>query len=174
MTLFDILALGLIGVSAVVSMMRGVVAEVASLITWVMAFVVAKMFAAPFANLALSGIQPPGLAVVVAFVLLFAAAWLAQYFLRALFTSAVAALGLGGVNRLLGGVFGAIKGVVLVTLAVLVCAFTDLPKSPQWQHAQTAFVFEQLAQQTAPYLPPFVAERVHYPVCAKLPCVPAK
>ena len=39
MTLFDILALGLIGISALVSMVRGVVAEVASLITWVVAFI---------------------------------------------------------------------------------------------------------------------------------------
>ena len=72
-------------------------------------------------------------------------------------------MGLGGVNRVLGGVFGAAKGVLLVTLAVLVCAFTDLPKTPEWQQAQTAFVFEQLAELTVPYLPPFVAEQVKYP-----------
>ena len=74
MTLFDILALGLIGISALVSMVRGVVAEVASLITWVVAFMVAKLFAAPFADMALSSIQPHALAVVVAFLLLFVAA----------------------------------------------------------------------------------------------------
>ena len=164
MTLFDILALGLIGISALVSMVRGVVAEVASLITWVVAFMVAKLFAAPFADMALSSIQPHALAVVVAVLLLFVAAWLLQHFLRSLLTSAITAVGLGGVNRVLGGVFGAAKGVLLVTLAVLVCAFTDLPKTPEWQQAQTAFVFEQLAELTVPYLPPFVAEQVKYPL----------
>ena len=163
MTLFDILALGLIGISVLVSMVLGVVAEVASLITWIVAFVVAKLFAAPFADMALSSIQPHALAVVVAFLLLFVAAWLLQHFLRSLLTSAITAMGLGGVNRVLGGVFGAAKGVLLVTLAVLVCAFTDLPKTPEWQQAQTAFVFEQLAELTVPYLPPFVAEQVKYP-----------
>ena len=101
---------------------------------------------------------------VVAFLLLFVAAWLLQHFLRSLLTSAITAVGLGGVNRVLGGVFGAAKGVLLVTLAVLVCAFTDLPKTPEWQQAQTAFVFEQLAELTVPYLPPFVAEQVKYPL----------
>ena len=163
MTLFDILALGLISISVIVSMLRGVVAEVTSLITWVVAFVVAKIFAPSFAQLALSGIQPPALAVVVAFILLFVAAWVLQHFARSLLTSAVTAVGLGGVNRILGGVFGAIKGVLLVTVAVLVCAFTDLPQTPEWQQAQTAFMFEQLAQLAVPYLPPFMAEQVKYP-----------
>jgi len=42
------------------------------------------------------------------------------------------------------------------------CAFTDLPKSEEWQHSQTAFVFEGLAQLAVPYLPPFMADRVDY------------
>lgn len=162
MTLFDLLALGFISISAIVSMMRGMVAEVVSMIGWLLALVVAKVMAVPFAQSVLTGIQPAPLAVVVAFVLLFVVVWVVLYFVRSLLSGMVSAMGLGGVNRVLGGVLGAIKGVVLVTLAVLVCAFTDLPKTPQWQQAQTAFVFEALAQLTVPYLPPFVAEQVHY------------
>ena len=118
MAIFDIVALGIIVVCILISMMRGVIAEVASLVIWVVAFLVAKMFAAPFAAVALTSVQPPQFAVAVGFILLFVAAWLVQHFLRSLLTSAVSAIGLGGVNRLLGAVFGAAKGVLIITQSV--------------------------------------------------------
>ena len=91
MAIFDIVALGIIVVCILISMMRGVIAEVASLVIWVVAFLVAKMFAAPFAAVALTSVQPPQFAVAVGFILLFVAAWLVQHFLRSLLTSAVSA-----------------------------------------------------------------------------------
>ena len=163
MTLFDLLVIGVLLLSALVSAMRGVISEVTSLVTWVVAFFVAKWFAEPFADFALSTIEPKSLAVVVAFVLLFAAAWMVQHFARSLLTSAVQAVGLGGLNRLFGAVFGLAKGLVLLTLVVLVCAFTDLPAKPDWQQAQTAPYLEQLALLAVPYLPPMLADDVHYP-----------
>ena len=163
MAIFDIVALGIIVVCILISMMRGVIAEVASLVIWVVAFLVAKMFAAPFAAVALTSVQPPQFAVAVGFILLFVAAWLVQHFLRSLLTSAVSAIGLGGVNRLLGAVFGAAKGVLLITLAVLVCSFSDLPHTPDSRQSFSAVYFEALAQLAVPYLPPVVADQVQYP-----------
>ena len=164
MALFDMLALGVIVVCVVISMMRGVIAELLVLITWIVALIVAKVFATSFAEFALTAIQPPALAVVVGFVLLFAAAWLVQYLLRSLLTTAISAVGLGSVNRFLGGLFGAVKGVIIVTLAVLVCAFTDLPQTDAWRTALSAPYFEALAQIAVPYLPPFMAEQIKYPM----------
>lgn len=163
MAVFDILALAVVAISMIVSMIRGVIAEVTSLVTWIIAFVVAKMFAVPFAELALSSIQPPELAVVTGFILLFIAAWLVQHFLRSLLTAAVTAVGLGGINRILGGLFGAVKGVLIVTLVVLVCAFTDLPQTEGWRQSFSAVYFESLAQLAVPYLPPFIGGQVRYP-----------
>lgn len=164
MAIFDIFALSVNAVCIVISMMRGVIIEVTSLLIWVVAFIVAKMFAAPFAELALTSVQPHAFAVVLGFILIFVAAWLVQHFLRSLLTAAVSAVGLGSINRLLGGVFGALKGILVVTLAVLVCSFTDLPKSPDWQQSFSAVYFEALAQLAVPYLPPLVGEQVQYPM----------
>lgn len=163
MTTFDVCALGVIALSIVVSMMRGLVAEVASLITVVVAFTVARVFSPVVADIAFASMSPHALAVVMAFMLLFVAAWVVQRLLRSALTSALSSMGLGGVNKLLGAAFGAIRGILLVTLAVLVCAFTDLPHTPSWQQSQTAFVFEALAQLAVPYLPPFMADKVQYP-----------
>ncbi len=163
MALFDMLALGVIALSAVISAMRGVIHEVASLFTWIVAFVAAKMFARPFAEAALTAIEPPALATVAGFVLVFAAAWVAQGLLRSALSAGVSAVGLGGVNRLFGAAFGVLKGVLLVTLAVLVCAFTDLPQSEDWKNAVSAPYFEGLAGFAVPYLPDYLAEQVRYP-----------
>ena len=162
MATFDILALGLVGVSIAISMMRGIVHEIASLLTWIVAFIMARLFAQPFADAFLTTVQPPALASVAAFVLVFAAAWLAQYFLRSLLTAGIEAAGLGGVNRMLGGIFGAVRGVLVVTLVVLVCAFTDLPQTADWRNAFSAPFFETLATFAVPYLPDFLAEKVQY------------
>ena len=133
MAMFDMLALGVVFICIVLSMMRGVIAELLGLLTWIVALLVAKIFAVSFAQFALTSIQPEAFSVVVGFVLLFVAAWLAQYFLRSLLTNAVSAVGLGSINRLFGGLFGAAKGIIIVTIAVLVCAFTDLPKTDGWR-----------------------------------------
>ena len=163
MAMFDMLALGVVFICIVLSMMRGVIAELLGLLTWIVALFVAKICAVTVAQCALTSIQPEAFAVVVGFVLLFVAAWLAQYFLRSLLTNAVSAVGLGSINRLFGGLFGAAKGIIIVTIAVLVCAFTDLPKTDGWRTALSAPYFEALAIVAVPYLPPVMADQIKYP-----------
>jgi membrane protein required for colicin V production len=164
MTLFDVLALGLILLTTLVAMMRGLIGEIASLLCWVVAFIVAKLLAAPVADMAFTSMQPRVLAVSLSFVLVFVVLWIVQRLLRTLITSALQTLGLGGVNRILGACFGAIKGTIIVSLVVLICAFTDLPKSPMWRNSATAGMFEQLAMLAVPYLPPLFADKLNSPL----------
>ncbi|MCO6506568.1 MAG: CvpA family protein [Snodgrassella sp.] len=163
MTVFDVLSLGLILLTTLVAMMRGLVGEIASLLCWVVAFIGAKVLAVPVANLAFTSMQPQALATSLSFVLVFGALWIVQRLLRALITSALQTIGLGGVNRILGACFGAVKGVIIVTLVVLICTFTDLPKSPMWRNSVTAGMFEQLAMLAVPYLPAFLADKLNSP-----------
>jgi len=76
-----------------------------------------------------------------------------QKLARSLLSSLMSAVGLGSINRLLGGVFGAVKGVILVTLAVMVFSHTDLPKTEEWQSSYTIPYFESLSDAAMPYLP---------------------
>ncbi|STZ75845.1 CvpA family protein [Bergeriella denitrificans] len=149
----DILAFAVVAACAFMSMMRGVVAEVGSLVAWVAAFAAARWFAVPFSELAFPSMEPRALGVALSFVMVFFAAWFAQRFLRSLLTAAISALGLGGANRLLGGVFGTAKGILLVTLVVMVCSFTELPASEAWQRSYSIPYFEALSQAVMPYLP---------------------
>ena len=86
MTIIDMLAGCVILICVLMSMMRGAVAEAASLGIWVVAFFVAKGFAVPFADIAFKSFQPL-LAKGLSFVMLFFGAWLVQRLLLALTTS---------------------------------------------------------------------------------------
>lgn len=164
MSVFDIVVLVIIGAMMVVSMSRGLIAEVTSMVTWVVAFLAAKVFAQPLSDIVFTTMQPRSMAVALTFGLIFLALYIVQKLVRNALTAAIKAIGLGGVNRILGACFGLIKGVMLVTFVVLICAFTDLPKQPEWQASVLAPVFEQLALSVVPYLPPFMGERVQYPI----------
>lgn len=163
MTTFDLLALAVIAMTTLISLSRGLVSEVTSLFTWVVAFVLARMFGQTFASLLLPSVQSPLFAGLIGFVAVFFLAFVVQYFFRAALNAAVSAVGLGKVNALLGAVFGAARGILMVSFAVLLCAFTELPRSADWQHAKTAPFFEACAAYAVPYLPEYLAQKVHYP-----------
>ena len=151
--LADILAFGVIAACIVMSMIRGVIAEAGSLFAWVISFLLAKTFAVPFSEVAFKSIQPRALGVAISFVVIFFLARFLQQFLRTILTNAASSMGLGSVNRVLGGVFGAAKGVLLVTLAVMVCAHTNLPETEDWQSSYSIPYFQSLSEVIMPYLP---------------------
>lgn len=49
--------------------------------------------------------------------------------------------------------FGAVKGILLVTLVVMVYLLTGLPKTEGWRRSFSIPYFEYLAQSVVPYLP---------------------
>ncbi len=164
MALFDIVVLVVILAMIIVSMSRGLIAEVVSFLTWIVAFIGAKMFATPLSEIVFSSVEPKSLSIALTFAAIFIGLYFVQYFAKNILTAAIKAIGLGGVNRLLGACFGFVKGMILVTIVVLICSFTDLPKQPEWQDAWLSPVFEQLALLVVPYLPSFMGEQIQYPI----------
>ena len=142
----DLLVSAVIAACILISAMRGVIAEAGSLAAWVIAFFFAKLFAAPFADLAFASFQPRLFALALSFISLFVIACLIQKMLRSLLTQAVSAVGLGFANRILGGVFGAAKGILIVTLLVMPASKTDLPDTEEWRDAYTLPFFVSLSE----------------------------
>jgi membrane protein required for colicin V production len=48
----------------------------------------------------------------------------------------VESTGLSGTDRLLGGVFGAARGLALIVAVLLVAGFTPIPADPWWKDSQ--------------------------------------
>lgn len=142
----DLLVSAIIAACIVLSAMRGVIAEAGSMVAWVVSFFFAKLFAASFAEIAFTSFQSRLFALALSFISLFILAYLIQKILRSLLTQAVSSVGLGFANRILGGVFGALKGVLIVTLLIMLASKTDLPDTEEWRQSYTLPFFVSLSE----------------------------
>ncbi len=141
----DIVIPGIIAISALFSLMRGFVREALSLLGWIAAFWVALTFAQEFADLLLAGISAPSLRMVVSFTILFVVTLVITALLNRLAGSLVSKTGLTSTDRMIGMTFGIARGVVLVSVLVLLAGMTTMPQDPWWQQSVLVDVFHELA-----------------------------
>jgi membrane protein required for colicin V production len=109
--LLDWIAVALIVVSMLFGLVRGLVFEVISLVGWVVAFVVAQWFASDVAAWLPAGDPQASWRYPLAFVLLFVAVAFGVGLVASLTRKLIAAVGLRPVDRILGGAFGAARGI---------------------------------------------------------------
>lgn len=130
----DYVIIGIVGISVFLGLRRGFVSEAFSLAVWVAAFVVAKLFCNSLALLAGDLVNPPSLRVPVAFIVLFIATLIVGSLIQRLLSELVKVTGLSATDRMLGMMFGALRGalIVIVTLGVL-SRVTEMPKDPWWR-----------------------------------------
>lgn len=162
MTVFDYVALGILGVSVGVSLWRGMLREILALAAWVIAFLVAQYYAAPVAPLLPAGIPGAELRLVIGFVSVFVGTLLGMSLIVMAVSAVVKKAGLDLADRLLGAVFGLARGILIVLVLVLLGGLTALPREPAWRDAMLAPPFEALALAVKPWLPADFARRIRY------------
>lgn len=119
MTPLDIILLLLIGWMAVGGFSRGFVEEVLSLLVWVVAVVVVRLFLAPLTDLAGIWAGSGAMTSILIFFGFFAVSYLIGRTIAKWVGARVRHSFVGGVDRMLGAGFGALKGLVMATLAFL-------------------------------------------------------
>ncbi len=162
MTEFDYAVLAIIAASVLVGLWRGVVSEVLALAAWVAAFFVARAEALEVAGWLGARIADPGLRLAAAYVLVFAAVLLVFALARVLISMMLKAVGLGLLDRLLGGAFGVLRGILVVLFAVMVAGMTPLPKADWWRGAVLAPPLETAVIAAKPWLPADAAKRIRF------------
>lgn len=145
--------IAVLGLSVWIGAARGFVREALSLAIWVAAFGIATVSYEAVAGFFTTLIETPSLRLAIAWLALFVAVLLVGALVAALFGRLVEATGLTGTDRLLGTLFGALRGVAIVML-VLIFLPKLLPvnQDPWWQ--QSALIphflrFEGTARQLA-------------------------
>jgi membrane protein required for colicin V production len=138
MTALDIFVILLLGGAALIGFVRGFTHEVLSLLAWVGGIAALKLFHAPLQTRLVDTVGTEAGASAVAFALLFLPAYIAvKLFARAVGGKARRSV-LGPVDRLLGGGFGMLKGLIGATLFFLLANLaTDMvygtrADRPEW------------------------------------------
>jgi membrane protein required for colicin V production len=149
----DWILLAVLSLSLLVGLWRGLVQEVLSWVGWVVAFYLAQMFAPDAAAwLPMTG-SSQMLRYAAGFVSVFAAVLIATAMVSWLIKKLVSAVGLGLLDRLLGSLFGVLRGVVLLLAVTVVVGMTPWRDAPAWQQAQGAQWLQALLHMLKPVLP---------------------
>ncbi len=152
MVWIDYAILAVIGISALISLVRGFVKEAVSLIVWISAFFVASSF---YVNLStfLTNISDQLLRNAASIAILFITTLILGALVNYIIGQLVSRTGLSGTDRVLGIVFGALRG-VLVSAAVLffMDAFTPAASATWWQSSQLIPEFTLIVEWFFEYL----------------------
>ena len=162
MVIADLIILGIIVISVIISLMRGFVKEALSLTGWLVALWVAMTFSSGMAELFGSSIKDPTLRLLAAFVSLFILSLIVGSIINFFASQFVQKVGLTGIDRTMGGVFGFLRGVLLVTIIVMLLGLTTLPKEKWWDESFFMFRFEAIATWLKDLLPSDIARYFKY------------
>lgn len=159
----DWIVIAIVFISAFFGLIRGFIKEVISLVTWVAATIVASLFATQLAaaftsnptvqstlNSATSssvvGGQPVSyLAIGISFIVIFLAVVIVGKLLSSIISGA--ALGLGFFDRVLGGVFGFVRGILCVLLLMFLVQLTPFAEQSAWTESQLVNMLQPLVQR---------------------------
>ena len=157
----DYIIIGIIALSSVISLIRGFVREALSLAVWILAFFVAWTF---FRDLAphLVWFSLPSVRLGLALAILFLVTLMVGGLVNYLIGQLVEKTGLTGTDRLIGMLFGAARGVLLVTLLILLAGLTPFPEDPWWKSSQLISYFQELAVWLKTLLPEDLGEKFRF------------
>lgn len=162
MTVFDYAVLTIVGLSILLSIIRGLVREALALLAWAVGFIAASLLAADLAALLPPEIPGEQLRLLAGFAGVFLGVMLLMSLLAIFVSKLVKSAGFAVEDRVLGGVFGLVRGMLVVMVLVLLAGLTSLPRQPVWRDAVLSDPLETVAGQVKSWLPARFAQRITY------------
>ena len=153
MAWIDLVIIAIIALSALISLIRGFVKESISLVTWVVAGLIALRYYSPMADLLEPFVASDSLRNWVGGGILFVATLIVGAIVNFIVSQLVSKTGLSGTDKALGVVFGAARGVLIVTMIVLLASLTPMPEASWWQDSLMIDFFQQLAEWIKTVIP---------------------
>ncbi|OYQ41917.1 colicin V synthesis protein [Rhodoferax sp. TH121] len=153
MPTLDWIFLAVLLFSLVLGAWRGLVYEVLSLLSWAVAFVLAQWFAMDAAQwIPISG-DAEAVRYAGGFVLVFVATVFAGGLIAFVVKKLVAAAGMSPADRMLGAIFGLVRGMLLLLVVTAVVGMTPVHTANWWQSAMGPRMAGMVLSSVKPLLP---------------------
>ena len=157
MSWVDLIIIGVIAISALISLVRGFVKESISLASWVLAGFIALRYFTPLAELLEPYIESPTIRTGSSFAILFVCSLIIGAIINFMASQLVTKTGLSGTDKSLGVVFGAARGFLIVIILVLLAGLTPMPSEPWWKESAMIEYFASMAGWIKEVLPDDIA-----------------
>lgn len=156
----DIALVGLLLLSMLLGMIRGLVFEVLALAGWLVAFLVAQWMT-PRLSASLP-VGAPGSVVnhTATFGLIFVGTLFVWALLAWLINRLVRASAVSAVDRALGAAFGLVRGVLIALVVTALVLWTPMARSASWKESHGAAVLQKVLAGLKPHVPQVLAERL--------------
>lgn len=158
----DYAIIGILALSVLMGLWRGLISEVFSLGVWIAAVWVAWMFGDDVAALFAGSISLPSARMVLGYGACFFAVLILGAILNFMLHKLVEGTGLSGSDRLFGMVFGLVRGVLVIVVGVMLLGFTPFPRDPWWQQSQLLPSFRSAAEWLGQRLPDTVEKYIDF------------
>lgn len=149
----DYIIIGVVLLSVVISLFRGFIREVFSLLSWGSAIFLAIFFCSKLAELFATKIHSPAVRLLVSFALIFVVTLIIGALLSHLFVSVAHKTGLSGTDRFLGAVFGLLRGALVVALLIMVGQLTKVTEHDAWKNSILIPHFKVVANEIKEWAP---------------------
>ena len=120
MTQVDNLILAVIAISSAFGVRRGFIKEIMSLLSWIAALLVSRIYSGSLASILENLVDNPSVRYVIAFSVLFVIIIMLGTLLNHFMSKLLIVTGLKTIDRLLGAVFGIARGTVIVLVFLFV------------------------------------------------------
>lgn len=152
--------LAVMGLSVIVGVVRGLMYEVMSLLGWVLAYLAAHALAGMLAPVIPMGVPGSGLNLAVSFAAVFIGTLIVWNLLSWLVKKLVQASPLNPLDRVLGAVFGLLRGALVALVVATAVNLTPLAESATWRASYGAAGLHEVLSGLRPLLPPEVARHL--------------
>jgi membrane protein required for colicin V production len=160
LTWVDYCIIGIIGVSGLIGLIRGLIREVFSLAAWGAAVWIGLRYSRQVSVHLETAIPLPSARMAVAFAVLFLASLALAGLMAFLLNKLIQSTGLSGADRLAGLMFGIARGVLIMAVLVLLAGATPLPEDSWWKESKLIPPFQSLSLWLRDQIPSDYASRI--------------
>jgi membrane protein required for colicin V production len=152
----DYTIIAVVGLSVLTGLFRGFVKELIALFVWVIAIWLGFEYSSTLAPHLKPYIDDTTIRTAASFILILLATLLIGAIINALFSFVLHRTGLSGTDRLLGMIFGFVRGVFIVALVIVVINMTSLSKENYAQQSVLYAQFDPLVRWLSTLVPNFI------------------